>query len=87
MEEEQRHKKLPKQGTLNLSVVKLLGPQVFTCENPLHVITQFITIDDQVRIIVESCQICLTSPLVTCSHKQSDVSKLFSCDVAEIDVG
>ena len=50
MEEARRHKKVPRQGTLDSSVTRLVGPQVFTHENLLHMVTQFVTIDDQVRL-------------------------------------
>ena len=41
------------QATLDSAVTKLVGPQVFTCKNLLYVVTQFVTIDNQVRLIVE----------------------------------
>jgi hypothetical protein len=47
----QKHGKV--QGTLDSAVIKLMGPQVFSCENLLYVVTQFITVDDQVRLTVQ----------------------------------
>jgi hypothetical protein len=47
----QKHGKV--QATLDLAVTKLVGPQVFTRKNLLHVVTQFVTVDNQVRLIVE----------------------------------
>jgi hypothetical protein len=54
MEEAQsgRTRKVAKQGTLDTLVMKSVGPQVFTHENLLHVVTQFVTVDDQVRLTV-----------------------------------
>jgi len=51
--ESQKHGTSTKQGTLDLVVVKLVGPQGFSQENLLHVVTQFITIDNQVRLTFE----------------------------------
>jgi hypothetical protein len=48
--EAQRCKKVPRQGTLDSSVAKLVGSQVFTRENLLHMVTQFVTVNDQVRL-------------------------------------
>ena len=51
--ESQKHSTGTKQGTLDPVVVKLVGPQGFTRESLLHVVTQFITINDQVRLTFE----------------------------------
>jgi len=48
------HGKGAKQGTLDLMVTKVVGPQVFTHENLIHATTQFITVDDQVRLTIEA---------------------------------
>jgi hypothetical protein len=48
-----KNRKVSKQGTLDLTVTKLVGPQVFTCQNLLHAVTQFVTVDDQVRYRVK----------------------------------
>ena len=67
MEEEQRRKKAPGQGTLDFVVMKLVGPQVFTRENLLHAVTQFVTINDQVRLTVD---IALNTPDESTSRLQ-----------------
>jgi len=51
--ESQKYSTGTKQGTLDPVVVKLVGPQGFTQESLLHVVTQFITINDQVRLTFE----------------------------------
>jgi len=48
-----KNRKVSKQGTLDLTVTKLVGPQVFTRQNLLHAVTQFVTVDDQVRYRVK----------------------------------
>jgi len=53
-EELQKQRKGAKQATLDLLGMKLGGPQLFTLENLLHAVTQFITVDDQVGLTVES---------------------------------
>jgi hypothetical protein len=52
MEEEKRGKKVPvaKQGTLDGMLVETLNSPVFTRENVLHKVTQFVAVDDQVRL-------------------------------------
>lgn len=90
MEEVRKGRKtgVSKQGTLDSLITKsgLVGPQAFTRENLLHVVTQFVTVDDQVRLTVKMCRIYLTGPPVACSYEQSDVPKLFGCDAAKINV-
>lgn len=51
MEEEKRGKKGPvaNQGTLDGMLVETLNSPVFTRENVLHKVTQFVAVDDQVR--------------------------------------
>jgi hypothetical protein len=39
-----------RQATLDLMVTTFVEPQAFTRENLLHAITQFVTVDDQVRL-------------------------------------
>ena len=48
MEDERKGKKVETQGTLDGFVEKPVGPIVYTRENILHVVTQFIAVDDQV---------------------------------------
>ena len=52
IEEERRGKKVGTQGTLDLLVGKPMKPLVFTRENVRHVVTQFVAVDDQVRLTV-----------------------------------
>lgn len=52
LEDEKRGKKLGTQGTLDGLLVEKPAPVVFTRENVLHVITQFIAVDNQVRLTV-----------------------------------
>ena len=55
MEEERQGNRSSKQGTLDQLVKKSteLEPITFTRENLLHMVTQFVAVDDQVRLIVE----------------------------------
>jgi len=53
-QELEKHGKDTKQATLDLMVTKLAGPLVFIHKNLLHAITQFITVDNQVRLTVEA---------------------------------
>ena len=53
-EESQKQHKGAKQAMLDLVRMKLGGPQLFTHENLLYAVTQFVTVDDQVGLIVES---------------------------------
>ena len=48
MEEEQTGKDVGKQGTLDGLMGKEVGPTVYTCENTLHAVTQFVAVDNQV---------------------------------------
>ena len=43
-----------KQGTLDALVSKTAGLLVFNREDLLHAVTQFITVDDQVRLTVDT---------------------------------
>ena len=43
-----------KQGTLDLLVKKMAGPQVFTHINLLHTVTQFVAVNDQVRLMIRT---------------------------------
>jgi len=74
MEEEQRCKKAPGQGMLDSLVMKLVGPQVCTHENLLHVVTQFVTVDDQVRLVVD---ITLNTPDKSTSRLQLQTKQHF----------
>ncbi|KIK05364.1 hypothetical protein K443DRAFT_3861 [Laccaria amethystina LaAM-08-1] len=47
MEEERTGKDVARQGTLDGFVGKEVGPVVYTHENTLHMVTQFIAVDDQ----------------------------------------
>ena len=47
MEDERRGKKVGRQGTLDGFVGKQAGPIVYTRENVLHAVTQFVAVDDQ----------------------------------------
>ncbi|KAF8236928.1 hypothetical protein L208DRAFT_1217724, partial [Tricholoma matsutake] len=47
MEEERRGKKVGRQGTLHGFVRKQVGPIVYMHENVLHVVTQFVAVDNQ----------------------------------------
>lgn len=49
MEDERKGKKVETQGTLDGFVEKPVGPIVYTRENILHAVTQFVAVDDQVR--------------------------------------
>ena len=53
-EESQKQHKGAKQATLDLVGMKLQGPQVFSHTDLLHAVTQFVTVDDQVGLTVES---------------------------------
>jgi len=48
MEDKRMGKKVGGQETLDGFIGKPAGPIVYTCENVLHVVTQFIAVDDQV---------------------------------------
>jgi hypothetical protein len=48
MEEERMGKDVVRQGTLDGFVGKEKGPVVYTHENTLHMVTQFVAVDDQV---------------------------------------
>jgi len=66
-QEPQIHGKGAKQGTLDLMVMKVVGPQVFMHKNLIHAATQFITVDDQVRLTIEAMPIMSQSSI---SHLQ-----------------
>ena len=66
-QEPQMHGKGAKQRTLDLMVTKVVGPQVFTCKNLIHAATQFITVNDQVRLTIEAMPIMSQSSI---SHLQ-----------------
>jgi len=53
-EREEAQKRGKVQATLDSVVTKAVGPQVFTWANLLHMVTQFVTVDDQVRLTFES---------------------------------
>lgn len=48
-EDEKKGVKRGKQGTLDKLMKKSEAPVVFTCENALHLVTQFVAVDDQVK--------------------------------------
>jgi len=48
MEEERMGKDVARQGTLDGFVGKEVGPVVYMHENTLHMVTQFVAVDDQV---------------------------------------
>jgi hypothetical protein len=52
IEDERMGKKVGTQGTLDGLLKKPKGPLVFTRENLLHVVTQFVAVDDQVRLTI-----------------------------------
>jgi len=52
-EREEARKRGKVQATLDSIVMKPVGPQVFTWENLLHMVTQFVTVNDQVRLTIE----------------------------------
>ena len=54
MEEAQKGIKSAKQGTLDSLIKKPTGLQMFTRESLLHMVTQFIAVDDQVSPAVKS---------------------------------
>lgn len=54
MEEARQGNKSSKQGTLAQLMKTSTGPTTFTRENLLHMVTQFITVDDQVRLTIET---------------------------------
>ena len=49
MEEEKKGKKVAMQGTLDGLLVETPIVPVFTRENVLHTVTQFVAVDDQVK--------------------------------------
>ena len=51
MEDEKNGKKVTRQGTLDGLLTTSVAPvmPVFTRENLLHMVTQFVAVDDQVR--------------------------------------
>jgi hypothetical protein len=49
MEEAKKGKKAVKQGTLDGTLVEAPTIPVFTRENVLHMVTQYVAVDDQVR--------------------------------------
>jgi hypothetical protein len=55
-----------KQGTLDTLVSKTAGLLVFNCEDLLHAVTQFIAVDDQVRLTVYLS----LNHLILASHSQ-----------------
>ena len=56
MEDEKKGKKVATQGTLDRLLIVPVAPVVptFTRENLLHMVTQFVAVDDQVRPITRS---------------------------------
>jgi len=63
------------QATLDLMVTKLVEPQVFAREKLLHAVTQFITVDNQVRLTAQTMlNIChrSTSPLQLRTRQHSE---------------
>ena len=46
--------KVAKQGTLGVLVGKMAGLLDFNCEDLLHAVTQFIAVDDQVRLTIDT---------------------------------
>src|SRR6266481_3806434 len=87
MEAEQQGIKSSTQGTLDSMVKKPTGPQVFTHENVLHMVTQFIAIDDQVSLAVASREVVHLMRLclpVALHGKQNHVPKLPSGHEAKI---
>jgi hypothetical protein len=65
MKEEQNGKNISKQRTLDPLRMKSAGPEVFNRDNLLHVVTQFVAVDDQVRLTIE---ITLDIPHQSTSH-------------------
>jgi hypothetical protein len=67
----------------------LTGPTTFTRENLLHMVTQFITVDDQVRLTIETTlkftlmRLCLP---VTLCYEKDHVSELPCCNEAKINI-
>ena len=55
-EDEKKRKKVATQGTLDGLLIVPVAPVVptFTRENLLHMVTQFVAVDDQVRPITRS---------------------------------
>jgi hypothetical protein len=53
MEDEKRGVKVERQGTLDGVLKKKTEPVVFSRENILHLVTQFVAVDDQVKILTE----------------------------------
>jgi hypothetical protein len=51
IEDERMGKKVGTQGTLDGLLKKSTGPIMFTCENVLHAVTQFVAVDDQVIVL------------------------------------
>jgi len=89
MEVAQQGNKLLKLGTLDKSMKTSTGPMTFTRENLLHMVTQFITVDDQVRLTIETTlkfslmRLCL--PVTLCCEKDN-ISELPCCNEAKINI-
>ena len=89
MEEARQGNKSSKQGTLDKVMKPSTGPTTFTRENLLHMVTQFITVDDQVRLTIETTlkfsltRLCLP---VTLRCEKDNVSELPCCNEAKINI-
>ena len=77
--------KVVKQGTLDMLVSKMAGPLVFNCEDLLHAVTQFITVDDQVRLTVDMS----LNHLILASHsplQEKQHFKLLGCHETKVNI-
>jgi len=87
MEEARQGDKSSTQGTLDKVMKTSTGPTTFTRENLLHMVTQFITVDDQVRLTIETTlKFSLTRSClpVTLRCEKDNVSELPCCNEAKI---
>jgi len=78
MEEEKqgKHMKGERQGMLKGFFGKSIEPVVFTQENILHIVTQFIAVDDQVSTHQHIVMLISSPTLVPCCHKKKQCSEI-----------
>jgi hypothetical protein len=89
MQDEKRGVKEARQGTLDELIKKKAkepAPQVFTRENLLHSVTQFIAVDDQVNTHQGSDLKILSPAVVPFCRRQSSISQLPGYDASKVEL-
>ena len=75
-----------RQGTLDGFIRKPAGPIVYMCENVLHVVTQFVAVNNQVSTLQQNFLVSSSPALVPFHCKQNDVLKMLGHNAAKVDL-